>query len=118
MMHVGRNRHSRALATALAGLGSTLSAIPALGQGFGDHDWMWRAGGGWDHMIFGGLMMLVFWGAIVVLIVLAFRWLGGSHGAAHPGMPHRTPLDILKERYARGEIDKEEFLERRRHLSE
>jgi putative membrane protein len=44
------------------------------------------------------------------------RWLGGPWQA--PG-PHqtpsaRTPLDILKERFARGEIDKEEFEERRR----
>jgi len=32
--------------------------------------------------------------------------------------PHRTPVDILKERFARGEIDKNEFEERRRVLGE
>jgi putative membrane protein len=46
------------------------------------------------------------------------RWLGGSHGAAPLPPPGRAPLDILKERFARGEIDKEEFEQRRRVLDE
>jgi putative membrane protein len=47
------------------------------------------------------------------------RWLGGSgHGTAQHPPPVKTPLDILKERFARGEIDKEEFEERRRVLGE
>jgi putative membrane protein len=63
-------------------------------------------------------MMIVFIAAIVAVVVLMFRWLGGSHGSAPPPPPGRTPLDILKERFARGEIDKEEFEERRRVLEE
>ena len=55
---------------------------------------------------------------VVVLVVLAVRWLGGSHGPSQPLSPTKTPLDILKERFARGEIDKEEFEERRRVLGE
>jgi len=46
------------------------------------------------------------------------RWLGGSHGASPHSSPTKTPLDILKERFARGEIDKEEFEKRRRVFGE
>jgi putative membrane protein len=57
--------------------------------------------------------------AIVVGVIFMVRWLGGSgHGTAQHPPPVKTPLDILKERFARGEIDKEEFEERRRVLGE
>ncbi len=74
---------------------------------------------GWGHMIFGSLMMVLFWGGIIVAVVLLFRWLGGgSTGATAPPSPGKTALDILKERFARGEIDKDEFEERKRLLSD
>ena len=83
-------------------------------QGYGPH--MWN-GGLW--MIAGPLMMIVFIAAIVAVVILMVRWLGGSgHGTAPHPPPGRTSLDILKERFARGEIDKEEFEERRRVLGE
>jgi putative membrane protein len=57
---------------------------------------------------------------VVVLVVVAVRWLGGgTHRVpeSHPPIG-KTPLDILKERFARGEIDKEEFEDRRRLLKD
>ncbi len=65
-------------------------------------------------MIFGPIMMIVFIAVAVVVVVLLVRWLGGpGHGGALPSPPGKTPLDILKERFAKGEIDKEEFEARR-----
>jgi putative membrane protein len=92
-----------------------------LGSPFhGSHEHMW--GGGWYGVFLGPLMMLLFLGIAVAVIVLIVRWLGGSGHHAHmspPGAaPGKTPVDILKERFARGEIDKQEFEERKRVLDE
>ncbi len=86
-------------------------------QGSTYHPHYWGEGWGWGGMILGPLMMILFIALIVVVVVLAVRWLGGAaHLPAAP--PGRTPLDILKERFARGEIDKADFEERRRTLGE
>jgi putative membrane protein len=57
-------------------------------------------------------MMLVFWGLVIAGLFLGIRWL------ARQGREDRTDraLNILRERYARGEINKEEFEARRRDL--
>ncbi len=97
-----------------AGLSSAAWAQERTGFYDGSHMW----GGGW-WMFFGPLMMILFIAAIVVVVVLAVRWLGGpSHGGAIYAPLGKTPLDILKERFAHGEIDKDEFEERRRTLGE
>ena len=55
---------------------------------------------------------------VIAVAVVLVRWLAGpGHVAAHQ-MQARAPLDILKERFARGEIDKDEFDERRRVLGD
>ncbi len=51
--------------------------------------------------------MFLFWGLIIVGLVLLMRRLW-DHGRSGTG-PAETPLDILRRRYARGEITKEEF---------
>jgi putative membrane protein len=78
-------------------------------------------GGGWYGMIFGPLFMILFLAVLVAVVVLLVRWLGGlSQGnyPPHQSPPARMPLDILKERFARGEIDKAEFEDRRRVLGD
>ena len=102
------------------------AAVPAAAQdgpaGWRHGPWMMGDGGGAWMMFFGPLMMIVFVAAVVVLVALAFRWLGGhsphAPGHAPSAPPGKTPLDILKERFARGEIDKAEFEERRGVLGE
>ncbi len=72
--------------------------------------WGWGMGGGWGFGIFGMVFMLVFWVLIIAGIVLVVRWLVDQRrpgSASGPGA--ESPLDILKKRYARGEIGKEEY---------
>lgn len=54
------------------------------------------------------ILMLLFWVLVIAGLVYAVRWLAGQ-GRREGGGPGKTPLDILKERYARGEITREEF---------
>ena len=71
----------------------------------GFESWGW-GGGMW-------LGMVLFWGVIIAVIVLLARFLG-SDAAARSG--DKTPLQILKERYARGDIDKDEYEQKKRDL--
>jgi putative membrane protein len=69
----------------------------------------------------GGIFMILMMVLIIGAVVLLVRWLGGpwpGHMGMHGAPPGHKALDILKERFARGEIDKAEFEERRRALGE
>ena len=91
------------------------AATAAHGGMWGDG---WHDGWGWGHMFFGSFMMLLFWGGLIILIVFAVRSMGaGSPRGGDGPAPGNRAIDILEERYARGEIDKEEYEERRRLLS-
>lgn len=82
---------------------------------YGGHMW---GNGMWGGGIFGPLLMIFYLALLVGVIVIVVRWLSGtSLGGVLPSPPAASDaLDILKERFARGEIDKDEFDERRRTL--
>lgn len=87
-------------------------AQPVQGQGYGHHFW----GGPWGGWFMGPIMMLFFIAVLVIAVVFIVRRTGGRD--ALDSAPGKTPLDILKERFAKGEIDKEEFEDRRKTLSD
>ncbi|MFK5914496.1 MAG: SHOCT domain-containing protein [Woeseiaceae bacterium] len=68
----------------------------------------------YDGHFFGGGFMWVFWVLIIVGIFFLFQNMrkGNSGGSDDK----ETPMEILKKRYARGEIDEEEFERRRKEL--
>ncbi len=69
----------------------------------------WGGYGGFGMGIFGMVLMLLFWGLIIVGLVLGVRWLW-DQGRPRPDTGAAdAPLEILKRRYARGEINKEEY---------
>lgn len=109
----------------ILGLLSAISAssIPLLAstsaQSSVDWEWMSHSGWGWGGMMVGGgLMMLVFWGAIIFLIVMLVRGLGGFGSARQPDQTRQSALEILRERFARGEIDRQEYEERQQILDQ
>lgn len=73
----------------------------------------WGYGMGW----FGTIIMAAFWIVVIIGIVFLIRWLVmsasiGSHGVRS----EESAFDILKKRYARGEINKDEFEEKKKDL--
>ena len=66
---------------------------------------------------FGGFMMVFFWALIIIGTIMAVRSLTAGQ-ISISSLKNRDPLEILKERYARGEIDTEEYASRRNALSD
>ena len=76
---------------------------------------MWHMGDGWGWwMLFGWVWMVVFWGLIVWGVYSLLSHLSGTRSAAGPGPD--SALDVLERRYAAGELEHEEFEERRRRI--
>ena len=74
--------------------------------------------GGWNNMmgwggfgLLGFIPMIIFWALLILGVIALIRYLGG-------GTPKesKTPLEILKDRYAKGEINKKEFEEMKKDL--
>ena len=65
---------------------------------------------------FGMFFMFIFWIIVIVGIVFLVVWLVNQNTRKTPISSEKSALDILKERYARGEISKEEFEEKKKDL--
>ncbi len=73
---------------------------------------MWGHGMGW----FFPIIMLTFCVAVIIGIFFLVRWAISSANKDHGYKSQESALDILKKRYARGEINKEEFEDRKKDL--
>ena len=89
----------------------------------GGHGWTWNGGygggWGWAGWLATTVVMVAFFALVITAIVAAVRYLnGGGHGhARHPGAD-RQPEHLLAERFARGDIDEEEYRRRATLLRE
>lgn len=83
----------------------------------------WHDGGGWGMMGGGGPGIggfgMIFWLVLLVAIIVAVAWFVRRTGrtGAPPSLESRSRgLDVLEERYARGEINRDEYLQKRRDI--
>ncbi len=65
---------------------------------------------------FGPILMILWWAFVIYAIVVFLRWLADS-GRGHHKHRGNNALNLLKERYAKGEIEKKEFEEKKADLS-
>jgi putative membrane protein len=84
---------------------------------YGGDGWM---GWGWGGLVLMTFVMVLFWAAVITAIVFGVRYVSNSRGTvggtASSGPPRAE--DLLAERYARGEIDEDEFRQRMALLRE
>ena len=72
---------------------------------------MW--GTGWGNWILGFLMMVLFWGGLVVLVLLALRGWDANQRRGGSNAHRPDARGVLEERFAKGEISEDEFEQRR-----
>ena len=71
----------------------------------------------WEGWLTMGVVLLVFWGLVIAGVVLLVRLVGPRHEATLEPVGPTAALRILEERFARGEIDADEYSRRRQLLS-
>lgn len=91
-----------------------LSTISGIATGWQDYGFgmMGSFGWGWFMPVF----MILFWGLIIWAVVALVRGLARQDGSESAGGRRDSAMEILKERYARGEIKKEEYEEKKHDL--
>ena len=113
----------------IAGAGTAIGSVPTwlwaqatpgsgpLGYPHHPH-MMWDVGG--FGMILGPIFAILLLAVLIAAIVVIVRWASSPSVGAPPHHvpPERAALDILKERYARGEIDRDEYMQRKADLQD
>jgi putative membrane protein len=79
-------------------------------MGPGMMNWGYDMGWGWS------IIMIAFWIAVIVGIIFLIRWIVVSTDRRHETKTGDSALEILRQRYSRGEISKEEFEEKKKDL--
>jgi len=85
------------------------------GGGMGPGMMNWGYGVGWVM----GIINIIFWVAVIIGVVYLIKWLSSSSKQkGQEGKSVDSALDVLRERYAKGEISREEFEEKKKVLKE
>lgn len=73
---------------------------------------------GWGMGFGGGFFMILFWVLVIFGIIALMKWISGTPGSnVGINTPRgKTALEILQERYAKGEIERDEFEQKRQDL--
>lgn len=79
----------------------------------GNYGMMSYGGWGWFGLIF----MIVWWAVIIAVAILIIKWAFHFRKMHHESMEEKSPIEIVKERYAKGEITKEEFERMKKDLA-
>ena len=80
--------------------------------------WGGTDGMGWGWIGLGVLHMGLFWILVILGIVVLVKWLASGPPTSLPPRSERRALDILKERYAKGELTREQFEQMKREIGD
>lgn len=108
-------------ATALTGLAAVSHTVAAYAQptgpGTGGYGPGYGMMGGYGYGF--GLIHMVIWAVVLIAIIVGVVWMVRSMTASHahyPSQRRSAGLDVLEERYARGEVNREEYLQRKKDI--
>jgi len=93
-------------------VGAATNAFAQMGGYMGPGMMGWGYGMGWGWSI----IMIAFWIAVIAGIIFLIRWIAVSTDKGKAAGGEDSALEILRKRYARGEINKQEFEEKKRDL--
>ena len=98
---------------------TVFNCAEAFAQWGGSGGWQMGPGmmGGWGMGWFGMIFMIFFWVLVIMGLAFLIKWLIQTTKGASPEQGSSRAIDILKERYAGGEITKEEFEQMKKDIT-